>query len=127
MFCRHVSCSLAAGAAMPIAAALPQHRAPAVAARTTAANGVYPCNKGPAGSTQHKHKENTSPNTSHPSDAEPYHPITAPLTHPHGGAQHGAARAEARGEGSYLISNTSWRLSSYFFFHAFASISLVII
>lgn len=30
-------------------------------------------------------------------------------------------------EGSYRISSTSWRLSSYFFFHSLASISLVII
>lgn len=70
---------------------------------------------------------------SHPDAAEPYHPITAPLNPPPN-RENTAQRCTAQGsrqantrEGFYLISKTSWRLSSYFFFHSFASISFVMI
>ena len=67
-----------------------------------------------------------SPNTSRRDDAEQHHPTTAPLTHLPAGSTR-SRQARVPGEGFYLISKTSWRLSSYFFFHSFASISFVMI
>lgn len=94
--------------------------------------GFYSRTKQAARSTQPKRIEHTSPNMSLAGNAEPCHPITAPLTPLPTGTHRalrcaGTGQANARGEGLYLISKTSWRLSSYFFFHSFASISFVII